>query len=145
MRILMLHGPNFNLLGRREPEIYGSETLKEIERRVQERAAESGCQLSFIQSNHEGVLLDALHEEYDRADGAIMNPGAFGHTSIALRDAVAAVPYPVIEVHLTNVYAREEFRQHLVIAPVARGQIAGLGLYGYIAAFDALVALSREG
>jgi len=144
MRILVISGPNLNLLGRREPGVYGQDTLADIHARLERRAEELGCGVLTFQSNHEGALIDFLHAHIDDADGAILNPGGYTHTSVALRDAVAAMPFPVIEVHLSNVYAREEFRHHSLIAPVARGHIVGLGLYGYIAALEALVALRRS-
>jgi len=142
MRILVISGPNLNLLGRREPGVYGQDTLDDIHARLEQRAAQLNCELLPFQSNHEGALIDFLHAHIDDADGAILNPGGYTHTSVALRDAVAAMPFPVVEVHLSNVYAREEFRHHSLIAPVARGHIVGLGPYGYIAALEALVALA---
>ncbi len=144
MRILVISGPNLNLLGRREPDVYGHDTLDDIHARLDRRAAELGCEVLTYQSNHEGALIDYLHTHMDDADGAVLNPGGYTHASVALRDAVAAMPFPVIEVHLSNVYAREEFRHHSLIAPVARGHIVGLGPYGYIAALEALIVLSRE-
>ena len=141
MRILVINGPNLNLLGRREPGVYGQDTLADIHARLERRAVELGVDALPFQSNHEGALIDFLHAHIDDADGAILNPGGYTHTSVALRDAVAAMPFPVIEVHLSNVYAREEFRHHSLIAPVARGHIVGLGPYGYIAALEALIAL----
>lgn len=144
MRILVMSGPNINLLGRREPGVYGSETLDAIHARLERRAGELGCEVLTFQSNHEGGLIDYLHAHVDDADGAILNPGGYTHTSVALRDAVAAMPFPVVEVHLSNVYAREEFRHHSLIAPVARGHIVGLGAYGYVAALEALVALGSS-
>ncbi len=144
MRILVISGPNLNLLGRREPGVYGQDTLADIHARLEGRAEELGCGVLTFQSNHEGALIDFLHAHIDDADGAILNPGGYTHTSVALRDAVAAMPFPVIEVHLSNVYAREEFRHHSLIAPVARGHIVGLGPYGYIAALEALIALRRS-
>jgi len=144
MRILSISGPNLNLLGRREPGVYGQDTLDDIYARLEQRAAQFNCEILPFQSNHEGALIDFLHAHIDDADGAILNPGGYTHTSVALRDAVAAMPFPVVEVHLSNVYAREEFRHHSLIAPVARGHIVGLGPYGYIAALEALVALASS-
>jgi 3-dehydroquinate dehydratase-2 len=143
-RILIISGPNLNLLGRREPGIYGAVTLPAIHARLERRAAELGYSVEPFQSNHEGALIDFLHAHIDDADGAIINPGGYTHTSIALHDAVKAMPFPVIEVHLSNIHAREEFRHRSLIAPAARGQIAGLGWFGYLAALEALVALARD-
>ncbi len=138
VKVLVLHGPNLNLLGRREPAVYGSTTLAEIDRSLVALGAELNIDVECAQSNHEGVLVDRIHEAMDRFAGLIINPGAFTHYSIALRDAVAAVGIPTIEVHLSNVHAREEFRRHSVVAPVAVGQIAGLGALGYALALRAL-------
>ena len=143
-RILVLSGPNLNLLGRREPGVYGAVTLQDIHERLERRAAEVGYAVVPFQSNHEGALIDFLHAHIDDAAGAILNPGGYTHTSIALHDAVKAMPFPVIEVHLSNIHAREEFRHRSLIAPATRGQIVGLGWYGYLAALDALVALARD-
>lgn len=136
MRILVLHGPNLNLLGTREPDVYGSTTLRDIDAALHARAAELGIDLFTLQSNHEGVLVDTIHAEGPRSDGMILNLGAFTHYSYALRDAVAAVGTPTVEVHISNVYAREAFRHHSVLAPVAVGQIAGLGWRGYLLALE---------
>jgi len=138
--ILIISGPNLNLLGRREPDVYGRTTLADIHARLERRAAELGCATLPFQSNHEGALIDFLHAHSDDAAGAVLNPAGLTHTSVALRDAVAAMPFPVVEVHLSNVYAREEFRHRSLIAPVARGAIAGLGPYGYLAALEFLAA-----
>jgi 3-dehydroquinate dehydratase-2 len=130
MHILVLNGPNLGLLGKREPEIYGSETLAGMEERI--RRSFSGVKFTFVQSNHEGAIVDELNKAAaGSVDGVVMNPGAYAHTSYAIRDAVAALTIPVIEVHITNVHAREEFRRHSVIAPVCRGVVAGLGRRGY--------------
>ncbi len=134
MRILVLHGPNLNLLGTREPGVYGSTTLSDIDAALHARAAELRIDLHIGQSNHEGVLVDTIHAQASRSDGIIINPGAFTHYSYALRDALAAVGTPTVEVHLSNVYAREAFRHHSVIAPVVAGQITGLGWHGYLLA-----------
>ncbi len=135
MNLLVLNGPNLNLLGRREPDIYGSQTLDDIEAMMLEHARGLGIQLTFVQSNHEGVLIDALHTA--NVDGVVLNAGAFTHTSVALRDAISACRLPVIEVHLSNVFAREEFRHTSMIAPVCIGSICGFGALSYILALEA--------
>lgn len=136
MRILVLNGPNLNLLGTREPDTYGSKTLKDLETLIVGRFPE--IEFRFEQSNHEGVMLDCLHAA--RAyDGVVLNAAAYTHTSIALRDAIAAIEVPTIEVHLSNVHAREEFRHRSLIAPVCRGVISGLGMTGYVLAVEALL------
>lgn len=145
MRLLFLNGPNLNLLGKREPDVYGSTTLAEINQRLQELAKAYQVEISFFQSNHEGILIDVLQEKgwSGEVDCIIFNPGAFAHYSYALRDAVASIPIPVIEVHLSNIYQREQFRHHSVIAPVCQGQISGFGAGSYIAAFFAALHLIK--
>ncbi len=136
--ILVLHGPNLNLLGQREPEIYGSLTLEEINRRLVEAGARLGVEVRAFQSNHEGELIDRLQEAPTWAAGAILNAAGYTHTSVALRDAVSAIAIPVIEVHLSNVYAREDFRQRSLLSPVCKGSIAGFGWRSYLLALYAL-------
>jgi 3-dehydroquinate dehydratase-2 len=144
-RVLVLNGPNLNLLGEREPHLYGSATLDAIMEQVRQHAATRQIEIEHLQSNHEGALIDALHQARGRIHGIILNAGALTHTSYALRDAIAALQIPTVEVHLTNIYAREEFRRHSVIAPVCVGQISGFGAFSYLLAVDALHAiLSRS-
>lgn len=144
IRILVLHGPNLNLLGEREPEVYGRMSLAELNDRLQSEAERLGAELTIRQSNHEGVLIDELHAARSWAAGAILNPGGLSHSSVSLRDAIAAVGYPVIEVHLSNIYAREPFRRRSLTAGAARGVIAGLGWQGYLLGLQPLVAWSEE-
>ena len=145
MRILVIHGPNLNLLGTREPEVYGSVTLAEIDGALRSLGAELGAEVDAFQSNHEGAIIDAIHAARGRYDGILINPGAFTHYSLAIRDAVAAVGLPVVEVHLSNMYKREPFRHRSVIAPVAAGTIAGFGADSYRLGLRALVNLLQAG
>lgn len=141
--IFVLNGPNLNLLGSREPRLYGTQTLSDIEQTLTQRAQGHKVKLDIRQSNHEGVLVDWLNEAMAKASAVIINGGAYAHTSIAIRDAIAALAVPVIEVHLTNVYAREHFRRQSMIAQVARGSIVGFGPMGYLLALDAAVTLCK--
>lgn len=142
--LLILNGPNLNLLGTRQPEVYGATTLKDIKANCLTLAHSFGFELSFQQSNHEGVLIDAIHAVKSTHDLIILNAGAYTHTSIALRDAIASVEVPVIELHLSNIHAREDFRHTSHIAPVAVGQICGFGAYGYELALHAAADYLRK-
>ena len=141
MQILALHGPNLNLLGTREPDVYGRTTLAEIDRQLAVLACELGVTIETFQSNHEGALIDRIHAAARQGvAGLLINPGAYTHTSIALRDALSAVAIPSVEVHLSNIHARESFRRHSCIAPVAIAQVAGFGAASYLLALRGLVA-----
>ena len=131
MRIAILNGPNLNLLGTREPELYGRDTLGDVERSLRSVAGDVGAELEFAQHNGEGELIDAIHRLRGRVDGVVINAGAYTHTSLAIRDALAAIAVPFVEVHITNVYAREPERRHSMLAPAAVGLVCGLGPYGY--------------
>ncbi|MCH9036906.1 MAG: type II 3-dehydroquinate dehydratase [Chloroflexi bacterium] len=144
MKILVIYGPNLNLLGKRDPGHYGTRTLSDINDALARRASELKVELATLQSNSEGTLIDFIQEQTDGASGIIINPGALTHYGLSLRDALADTNLPVIEVHLSNIHARERWRSKSVIAPIARGQIAGLGWRGFLAALDLLVQLLAE-
>ncbi len=144
MNIQLIHGPNLNLLGVREPEVYGYDTLDDINASVVQEGEKLGVTVRAFQSNGEGALIDAIHEARTWADYIIINPGAYTHTSIALRDAIAGVEVPTIEVHLSNVHAREEFRHHSYLSPVTLGQVIGFGASGYIMALHGAVAKGKQ-
>ena len=144
LSILVLHGPNLNLLGLREPGIYGSLTLAEINRLLESKAMELQAEVSSVQSNHEGVLVDAIHGALGKYQGIVINAGAYTHTSVALRDAIAGVNLPTVEVHLSNIYRREDFRHHSHIAPVVIGQVSGFGSQSYLLGLQALVYYLRQ-
>ena len=141
--IFVLNGPNLNLLGTREPRIYGTQTLADIGEMLEQRAKALKLSLDVRQTNHEGVLVDWLHEALAKASAVVINAGGYAHSSVAIRDAVAALPIPVIEVHLTNIYAREGFRRQSLVGQVARGSIVGLGPLGYVLALDAAAHLCK--
>jgi 3-dehydroquinate dehydratase II len=143
MRILILHGPNLNLFGRREPHIYGTTTLAEIDERLAKLAAELGVELQTIQSNHEGELIDFLHSNIDEAQGALVNPAGLTQHGVPLHDAIKAMPFPVFEIHMSNIAAREAWRAHSIISPAVKGTIQGLGPHSYLAGLRALVEMQR--
>lgn len=145
MRVLVIHGPNLNLLGTREPEVYGSETLAEINERLEERGQELDIQIEVYHSNHEGEIVDKIADAGSIADAIIINPAAYTHTSVAIRDVISAVALPTVEVHLSNIHAREEFRRTSLIAPVVTGQIAGFGADSYLLALEAVALLLKRG
>lgn len=144
MKVLVLHGPNLNMTGFREPDVYGKKPLAEIDEALRQFADSKNVEIRVLQSNSEGVLIDMIHEHRKWADGIIINPGGLTHYSISLRDALASVRLPAVEVHLSNVHAREEFRRNSVISPVTIGQVVGFGGYGYIMALQGLLNLERE-
>ena len=139
MKIFVLHGPNLNLLGTREPEVYGLMTLDDINKKIIELGEELGAEVTCLQSNHEGALIDALHDARSWASGVVFNPGGYTHTSVALRDAISAIQIPVVEVHLSNVYAREEFRHVSMISAVCKGKVVGFGWRSYLHGLRALL------
>ena len=143
-KILVIHGPNLNMLGRRETDVYGNATLDEINNAVRLLAKELGADVSFFQSNSEGKLIDIIHEAAGAYDAIVINPGGYTHSSVALRDAIAAVNIPAVEVHMSNIYSREEFRHHSFISPVAVGQISGFGVNSYLLGFRAAVEIVRS-
>lgn len=144
LNILVLHGPNLNLLGRREPGIYGAVTLAEINSRLEQEGEQLSCTIFALQSNHEGILVDAIHDALGKYQGILINAGAYTHTSIAIRDALAGVAIPAVEVHLSNIYQREAFRHHSFIAPIAVGQISGFGADSYYLGLKALAHHLRK-
>lgn len=144
MKILVLHGPNLNLFGRREPHIYGTTTLAQIDGMLAGVASELGVTLATLQSNHEGALIDFLHEHIDAADGAIVNPAGLTQHGVPLHDAIKAMPFPVIEVHMSNIAAREVWRAHSIISPAVKGTIQGLGPHSYLLGLRAVVEIARD-
>lgn len=143
-KILVIHGPNLNLLGEREPGVYGSDTFESINAEIIAKAERSGFACDIFQSNHEGEIIDKLHDARKNYDGVIINAGAYTHYSYAIRDAISAIKIPVVEVHMSNIHAREEFRHHSVISPVCVGQIAGFGKASYLLAVEALAEIFKE-
>jgi 3-dehydroquinate dehydratase II len=144
-KVLVIHGPNLNLLGEREPSVYGTMSLAEIDRKLQALAREEGASVETVQTNHEGVIVDRIHAARSRYDAIVINAGALTHYSVAIRDAIASISLPVIEVHLSNIHAREPFRHTSVIAPVVQGQILGFGVHSYLLGVRAALALVQRG
>ena len=138
-KILLIHGPNLQLLGKRQPEIYGRQTLEDIDSHLREIAVDKGVELKTFQSNHEGAIVSEIGDNISWADGILINPGAYTHTSIAIQDALSAVDLPVIEIHLSNIYARDAFRHHSYVSPVAVGVISGFGAFSYDLALEAMI------
>jgi 3-dehydroquinate dehydratase II len=145
LTILVVHGPNLNMLGKREPEIYGKETLENINGALMKKGRELGVRVETFQSNHEGAIVDRLQAAFGKINGLIINPGAYTHTSVAIRDALLLLDIPIVEIHLSNIYKREPFRHHSFIAGVATGQISGLGAHGYTLALEAIFQLRNAG
>jgi 3-dehydroquinate dehydratase-2 len=141
--ILVIHGPNLNMLGKREPEIYGKDTLEDIDAGLKEAGRHLGVAVETFQSNHEGVIVEKIQESMTTHQGLIINPGAYTHTSVAIRDALLLLKFPIVEVHLSNIYKREPFRHHSMVAGVATGQISGLGMQGYFLALEYIVNSRR--
>ena len=144
MKVLLINGPNLNTLGRREPHIYGHDTLADVVSRVEKRGGELGAEVVAFQSNHEGAIIDFIQEQQDAADGLVINPGSLAHTSVGLRDCIAGSGLTTVEVHISNVYGREEFRHTSYLSAVCKGMITGLGWRGYLYALDAVVAAVKE-
>lgn len=144
MNILLIHGPNLQLLGERQPEIYGSRTLEDINFNLCKIASQHGVDLRTLQSNHEGEIVCFIGDNIDWAEGILINPAAYTHTSVAIRDALSAVNLPIIEIHLSNIYAREAFRHHSYVSPIAVGVIGGFGTYSYDLALDAMIHILQE-
>ncbi len=145
LKVCLIHGPNLNLLGMREPDIYGTDTFEETNRKIRDHARQIGVEVRITQSNHEGAIIDAIQDAAGWADAIVINPGAYTHYAFAIADALRSVRLPAVEVHLTNVHAREEFRRQSVIAPAAAGQIAGFGTASYLLALDAVRYLILQG
>lgn len=143
-KVAVIHGPNLNMLGLREPEIYGTTNLKMLNEDLKTKAEEINLEIEIMQSNHEGEIVDYLHQNYEKLDGVIINPGGLTHTSVVLRDALASVRLPVIEVHISNIHRREEFRKKSITAGAAVGQITGLGVQGYLLALDGIKEVLRK-
>jgi len=144
VRILVIHGPNLNLLGKREPEIYGKVTIEGINKKLKEAAKKKKACLEIFQSNHEGEIVDKIGKAKDKYDAILINPAAYTHTSVAIRDAISAMDIPAVEVHLSNIYAREDFRHNSLIASVAKGQISGFGADSYLYGLDAAINLAKK-